>query len=66
MVGFPGGSNGEEFACNAGDLASIPGLSTNISQNQGTERRGRSILFLSVIGVDLIGHCLVFSKSTLT
>ena len=25
MVGFPGGSNGEEFACNAGDLASIPG-----------------------------------------
>ena len=25
MVGFPGGSNGEEFACNAGDLGSIPG-----------------------------------------
>ena len=26
MVGFPGGSNGKESACNAGDLGSIPGL----------------------------------------
>ena len=26
MVGFPGDSNGEESACNAGDLGSIPGL----------------------------------------
>ena len=25
-VGFPGGSDGEESACNAGDLGSIPGL----------------------------------------
>ena len=25
-VGFPGGSAGEESACNAGDLGSIPGL----------------------------------------
>ena len=25
-VGFPGGSNGKESACNAGDLGSIPGL----------------------------------------
>ena len=24
--GFPGGSAGKEFACNAGDLGSIPGL----------------------------------------
>ena len=24
--GFPGGSNGKESACNAGDLGSIPGL----------------------------------------
>ena len=23
--GFPGGSDGEEYACNAGDLGSIPG-----------------------------------------
>ena len=26
MVGFPGGSDGKESACNAGDLGSIPGL----------------------------------------
>ena len=25
-VGFPAGSEGEESACNAGDLCSIPGL----------------------------------------
>ena len=24
--GFPGGSDGKEFACNVGDLGSIPGL----------------------------------------
>ena len=26
MWGFPGGSDGEESVCNAGDLGSIPGL----------------------------------------
>ena len=26
LLGFPGGSAGKESACNAGDLASIPGL----------------------------------------
>ena len=25
-MGFPGGSDGKESACNAGDLSSIPGL----------------------------------------
>ena len=25
-MGFPGGSTGKEFACNAGDLGSVPGL----------------------------------------
>ena len=25
-MGFPGGSAGKEFACNVGDLGSIPGL----------------------------------------
>ena len=25
-MGFPGGSDGKESACNAGDLGSIPGL----------------------------------------
>ena len=26
MLGFPGGSDGKESTCNAGDLGSIPGL----------------------------------------
>ena len=26
VLGFPGGSEGKEFACNVGDLGSIPGL----------------------------------------
>ena len=26
LLGFPGGSDGEESACNVGDLGSIPGL----------------------------------------
>ena len=26
LLGFPGGSDGKEFAYNAGDLGSIPGL----------------------------------------
>ena len=26
VKGFPGGSDSEEYACNAGDLYSIPGL----------------------------------------
>ena len=25
-MGFPGGSDGKEFACNVGDLGSVPGL----------------------------------------
>ena len=25
-LGFPGGSDGKEYACNAGDLGLIPGL----------------------------------------
>ena len=26
LLGFPGGSDGKESTCNAGDLGSIPGL----------------------------------------
>ena len=26
MLGFPGGSDGKDSACNVGDLSSIPGL----------------------------------------
>ena len=35
-MGFPGGSDGKESACNAGDLGSIPGLGRSHGEEQGT------------------------------
>ena len=32
---FPGGSPGEESACNAGDLGSIPGLGRSPGEGKG-------------------------------
>ena len=34
-MGFPGGSDGKEFACNAEDLGSIPGLRTSPGGGHG-------------------------------
>ena len=34
-VGFPGGSDGKESACNAGDLGSIPGLGRSPGKGNG-------------------------------
>ena len=34
-VGFPGGSDGNESACNAGDLGSIPGLGRSPGEGNG-------------------------------
>ena len=39
VEGFPGGSEGEESACNAGDLGSIPG-----SRRSPREGNGSSVL----------------------
>ena len=33
--GFPGGSDGKEFACNAGDLGLIPGLGRPPGEGNG-------------------------------
>ena len=33
--GFPGGSDGKEFTCNAGDLGSIPGLGRSCGGGHG-------------------------------
>ena len=30
VLGFPGGSDGKEYDCNAGDLGSIPGLGRSL------------------------------------
>ena len=35
LLGFPGGSDGEESACNVGDLGSIPGLGRSHGEGNG-------------------------------
>ena len=34
-VGFPGGSDGKDSACNAGDLGLIPGLGRSLGEGNG-------------------------------
>ena len=34
-LGFPGGSDGKESACNSGDLGSIPGLGRSLEEGHG-------------------------------
>ena len=34
-MGFPGSSAGKEFACNVGDLVSIPGLGRSPGEGKG-------------------------------
>ena len=34
-MGFPGGSDGKESTCNAGDLGSIPGLGRSPEEGKG-------------------------------
>ena len=36
FLGFPGGSFGKEFACNAEDLGSIPGLGRSSGEGNGS------------------------------
>ena len=35
FMGFPGGSDGKEYACSAGDLGSIPGLGRCLGGGHG-------------------------------
>ena len=35
ILGFPGGSDGKESACNAGDLGSIPGSGRSLGEGNG-------------------------------
>ena len=48
--GFPGGSDGKEFTCHAGDLGLILGLGR--SPGEGTEEPGR----LQSTGLQRVGH----------
>ena len=36
FLGFPGGSDGKESACNAGDLGMIPGLGRSLEEGMAT------------------------------
>ena len=36
MLGFPGGSDGKEFTCNAGDQSLIPGLGRFPEEGNGS------------------------------
>ena len=36
ILGFPGGSDGKESACNAGDLGLIPGLERSPGERKAT------------------------------
>ena len=38
LMGFPCGSAGKEFACNVGDLGSIPGLGRSPGEGKGCPR----------------------------
>ena len=38
-LGFPGGSDGKESACNVGDLGSIPGLGRSPGEGNGNPLR---------------------------
>ena len=39
FLGFPGGSDGKESACNAGDLGSIPGSGRSPGEGMATHSR---------------------------
>ena len=36
IIGFPGGSDGKESTCKAGDLGSIPGLGISHAEGKGS------------------------------
>jgi len=39
FLGFPGGSNGKESACNIGDPCSVPGLEDPLEKGMATHSR---------------------------
>ena len=52
FLGFPGGSDGKESACNAGDLGSIPGLGRSPGGEHGDPLHGQR----SLAGCSPWGH----------
>ena len=61
-LGFPGGSAGRESACNAGDLASIPGLGRSPGEGKGYPLQYSGL----EISVDCIAHGVARSRTRLS
>ena len=61
---FPGGSDGKESACNAGDTGSIPGLGRSPGEGNGNPLQysclqnsmDRGAWWATVIGSQRVGH----------
>ena len=72
-MGFPGGSEGKESACNAGDLGLIPGSGRSPGGGHGNplqyscleNRMDRGAWRATVHGVAKVGHELATKYSTL-
>ena len=61
ILGFPGGSDGKESACNVGDLGSISGL----GRSPG-EGKGYSLQYSDLENsMDCIGHGVTKSRTQL-
>ena len=59
ILGFPGGSAGKEFVCNAGDLGSIPGLGRSPGEGNGYPLQYSSLensMDYTVHGLQRVGH----------
>ena len=59
-LGFPGGSDGKEFACNVGDVGLIPGSGISSGEGNGTPTPvflpGKSHRQRSLAGYNPWGH----------
>ena len=56
---FPGGSDGKESACNAGDMGSIPGLGRSPEEGKGYPLQysdPENSMDCIVHGVQIVGH----------
>ena len=69
-MGFPGGSDGKESACNAGDPGFIPGLSRSPEEGNGyplqlcsLKKRYAEVLILSNSEHDLIWKLGLYSSN---
>ena len=59
IMGFPGGSDGKESACDVGDLVLIPGLGRSLGEGKGYPLQysgPENSMDCVVYGVARVGH----------